>query len=70
MAAVTEYLFQLIAKQVDDHGFVVWYDPEQEYATGAAGCRCPIRSSPASMAASSNCVQKSTTCSTTDALPD
>ncbi len=29
MAAVTENLFQLIAKQVDDKGLVVWYDPKQ-----------------------------------------
>jgi hypothetical protein len=28
MAAVTEHLFQLIAKQVDDHALVVWYDPK------------------------------------------
>jgi hypothetical protein len=29
MAVVTEYLYQLIAKQVEDRGLVVWYDPEQ-----------------------------------------
>ncbi len=29
--AVTEYLFSLIAKQVDDRGLVVWYDPECAY---------------------------------------
>src|SRR4051812_17430265 len=28
---VTDYLTQLIAKQVDDRGLVVWYDPECAY---------------------------------------
>ena len=32
MAVVTEYLFQLIAKQVEDRSLVVWYDPEQAYS--------------------------------------
>jgi hypothetical protein len=36
MAVVTEYLFQLIAKQVEDRGLVVWYDPERAYSTAAA----------------------------------
>ena len=27
-SVVTEYLFQLIAKQVEDRGLVVWDDPE------------------------------------------
>ena len=31
MAVVTEHLVQLIAKQVDDKGLVVWYAPEQAY---------------------------------------
>jgi hypothetical protein len=31
MAVVTEHLLQLIARQVDDKGLVVWYDPEQAY---------------------------------------
>ena len=35
-AVVTEYLSQLIAKQVDDRGLVVWYDPEQAYVAAAA----------------------------------
>jgi len=26
-AVVTDYLVSLIAKQVDDNGIVVWYDP-------------------------------------------
>ena len=29
---VTEHLISLIAKQVEDHGLVVWYDPEQAYS--------------------------------------
>ena len=32
MGIVSEYLFNLIAKQVDDYGLVVWYDPEGIYA--------------------------------------
>jgi len=36
MAVVTESLIQLIAKQVDDKGLVVWYDPEQAYGAVAA----------------------------------
>jgi hypothetical protein len=35
MAVVTDYLFQLIAKQVEDRGLVVWYDPEHAYAQAA-----------------------------------
>lgn len=34
--AITAYLVQLIAKQVDDRGVVVWYDPEHAYGTAAA----------------------------------
>lgn len=33
---VSEYLVQLIAKQVDDKGLVVWYDPWQAYGSVAA----------------------------------
>ncbi|MGO9468217.1 MAG: PglZ domain-containing protein [Isosphaeraceae bacterium] len=33
MAAVTNYLLQLIAKQVEDHSLVVWYDPERAYGS-------------------------------------
>ena len=36
MPIVTESLFQLIAKQVDEKGLVVWYDPEQAYGAAAA----------------------------------
>jgi hypothetical protein len=28
---VTEHRVSLIAKQVEDHGLVVWYDPEGQY---------------------------------------
>jgi len=35
MAAVTEHLIGLIAKQVEDRGLVVWYDPERAYASVA-----------------------------------
>src|SRR5688500_12040679 len=35
-AVVTEHLYQLIAKQVDDRGLVVWYDPEQAYGAASA----------------------------------
>ncbi len=33
---VTDSLVQLIAKQVDEKGLVVWYDPEQAYTKAAA----------------------------------
>lgn len=32
IGVVTEYLFSLIAKQVDDYGIVVWYDPNGSYS--------------------------------------
>lgn len=38
---VTDYLFQLIAKQVEDHKLVVWYDPEQVYPGAAAELELP-----------------------------
>ena len=49
MAAVTEFLIQLISRQLDEHGLVVWYDPEQAYrsliqqwlALPAASCPLP-----------------------------
>ena len=41
MGVVTETLVQLIAKQVDDKGLVVWYDPEQAYGTAAAELSLP-----------------------------
>ena len=39
--AITAYLVQLIAKQVDDQGLVVWYDPEHAYGTAAAELTLP-----------------------------
>ena len=41
MGIVTTHLFNLIAKQVEDHRLVVWYDPEQAYATAAAELELP-----------------------------
>ena len=41
MASVTESLVQLIARQVDDKGLVVWYDPEQAYGAAAAELHLP-----------------------------
>ncbi|MFO7640550.1 MAG: PglZ domain-containing protein [Candidatus Competibacteraceae bacterium] len=38
---VTEYLVQLLAKQVDDRGVVVWYDPEHAYDAAAAELTLP-----------------------------
>lgn len=33
MGIVTDYIHNLIVKQVDEHGLVLWYDPEQHYAS-------------------------------------
>ncbi len=33
---VTHALWQQVAKQVEDHGLVVWYDPEGHYASVAS----------------------------------
>src|ERR1035437_5935825 len=41
MPVVTEFLVQLIAKQVDEKGLVVWYDPEQAYISAAAELSIP-----------------------------
>jgi hypothetical protein len=38
---VTEYLFSLIAKQVEDHKLVIWYDPEQAYIDAVAEIKLP-----------------------------
>ncbi len=32
MGIVSDYLFNLIAKQVDDYGLVGWYDPDGVFA--------------------------------------
>ena len=39
---VTKYVFDLIAKQVEDHRLVVWYDPEQAFSAVAADLELPI----------------------------
>jgi hypothetical protein len=41
MPVVTESLVQLIAKQVDEKGLVVWYDPEQAYVPVVAELHLP-----------------------------
>ena len=41
MALVTESLVQLIARQVDEKGLVVWYDAEQVYSDAAAELSLP-----------------------------
>ena len=40
MGVVTKHLFELIAKQVEDHKLVVWYDPERAYADAAPELSC------------------------------
>jgi len=41
MGHVTGYVSELIRKQVDDHGLVVWYDPEQAYGSAVAEFSLP-----------------------------
>ena len=41
MSVVTEALVQLIAKQVEEKGLVVWYDPEKAYGKVAAELTLP-----------------------------
>ena len=41
LGVVTKHLIDLIAKQVDDHALVVWYDPEGHYRTVAADLTLP-----------------------------
>lgn len=41
MEVATSFLRSLIAKQVDDKGLVVWYDPEQAYGVAAAELSLP-----------------------------
>jgi hypothetical protein len=38
---VTKHLLELIAKQVEERGLVVWYDPEQAYAEAATALSLP-----------------------------
>ncbi|MCI0695646.1 PglZ domain-containing protein [candidate division KSB1 bacterium] len=41
MGMIAEYLRNLIAKQVDDHGLVLWFDPEGHYAKVASDLAIP-----------------------------
>jgi hypothetical protein len=41
VGVVTKHLIDLIAKQVDDHALVVWYDPEKYYRAVAADFTLP-----------------------------
>ena len=41
MAIVTEYITELIGKQVDDKGLVIWYDPEEAYKSVARELTLP-----------------------------
>src|SRR5262245_5427 len=41
MGIVTDYLRTLISKQVDDHGLVGCYDPENAYGTAAVELSLP-----------------------------
>ena len=41
IGVVTEFLLQLIARQVDDHSLVIWYDPEKHYGAVAADITLP-----------------------------
>lgn len=56
---VTQHLTSLIAKQVDDYGLVVWYDPDRDYVDVAEGSNCPVRLSCDTMGASYVSVGKS-----------
>jgi len=38
---VTEHVYNLIARQVEDHGLVVWYDPERSYTEAVEGLHTP-----------------------------
>jgi hypothetical protein len=66
MAVVTESLVQLIAKQVDEKGLVVWYDPEQAYGTAAAELRLPNTTVARYDGSFFKLRKRSITCSTTD----
>jgi hypothetical protein len=41
MSVVTEHIFSLIAKQVEDHKLVVWYDPDKAYSSVVDGIELP-----------------------------
>ena len=36
MGLVTDYLRQIVQRQVDEHGLVVWYDPDRSYTNTAS----------------------------------
>jgi hypothetical protein len=38
---VTRHLFNLIARQVEEHRLVMWYAPERAYSTAAAAFNLP-----------------------------
>jgi hypothetical protein len=52
---VTAHLVQLIAKQVDDKGLVVWYDPERAYDAVAARLNRRTQPWPVTTAVFSSC---------------
>jgi len=41
IAKVSDYLRRLVKKQVDDHGIVVWYDPEGHCQEFVKSWTCP-----------------------------
>jgi len=41
MGIVSEYIRSLIAKQVNDNGLVVWYDPDGAYAAALPALDLP-----------------------------
>ena len=41
MGQVSDYLLELIIKQVDEFGIVVWFDPENHYNDFAKGIDIP-----------------------------
>ena len=41
MGIVTNHLIQLVARQVEDAGLVVWYDPELAYTAVAEQFKLP-----------------------------
>ncbi len=43
---VTAYLVQLLAKQVDENGLVVWYDPEHAYGAATGTMKKSLRRKP------------------------
>ena len=52
MSVVTDYVVNLIAKQVEDYRLVVWYDPEAFTRRSPRNLTCRTRQSPGTTAAS------------------